>query len=312
MKGIEISKEFYNQYGKPMLENDFSSVLDRIAVGLAGEGSECFGYDDLVSRDHDFDPGFCLWITKEDEKEFGFKLERAYSKLPKEFMGLKRGILSPTGGNRHGVIVIDDFYQKFLGANTAPDTIQRWLYTPSNSLACACNGEVFVDKLGKFSKIREILLKGYPEDVRKKKIAGHIIFMAQAGQYNYARLIDRNETGASQLAIFEFVKHAISTVYLLNNKYEPYYKWAYRGMRDCPILGELETSFAIMTELGNDKKQASEKREIIEDISSMFLAELRKQGLSSATCNNLETHAYRVMDTIKDANVRNLHVMDGV
>ncbi len=312
MQGLEIAKKYFNEYGRKMLDEQFADVKDRIAVGLCGEGSECFGYDDEISKDHDFCAGFCLWITKEDERKFGFQLERAYSKLPKEFLGLKRGILSPVGGNRHGVIVIDDFYKKFLGAPNAPDTNERWLYTPSQSLANACNGEVFVDNLGEFSKVRNELLKGYPEDVRKKKLAAHVIFMAQAGQYNYARLIDRGETGAAQLAVFEFVKHAISTVYLLNHKYEPFYKWAYRGMRDCPILGDLETSFSIVTELGNDKKQASEKREIIEDISALIIEQLKKQSLTKATCNNLETHAYSIMDTIIDNDLRNLHVMDGV
>ena len=35
MKGIELAKEFFNQYGKALL-NDFSQYKDRIAVGLCG------------------------------------------------------------------------------------------------------------------------------------------------------------------------------------------------------------------------------------------------------------------------------------
>ena len=257
MKGLEIAKSFYNEYGKKMIEEDFADFSDRIAVGLAGEGSECFGYDDDISRDHDFDAGFCLWITREDEKIFGFKLERAYAKLPKEYMGLKRSLNSPVGGDRKGVIVIDDFYKKFLGKECAPESENEWLFTPSQSLACACNVEVFKDDSGEFSKIRDILKKGYPEDVRRKKLAKNLIFMAQAGQYNYGRCIDRNETGAAQLALFEFVKNAISSVYLLNNRYEPFYKWAYRGMRDLTLLGDLELTLSSITEIGNSKKDAS-------------------------------------------------------
>ena len=312
MKGLEICEKYFNEYGVKMLDENFYDVKNRIAVGLVGEGSECFGFDDEISRDHDFEPSFCLFITEEDERKFGFKLERAYAKLPKEFMGLKRQIVSPTGGNRRGVIVIDEFYKKFLGAANAPDSLKRWFYTPSEMLATACNGKLFVDDLGVFSAVRNELLKGYPEDVRRKKIAAKVILMAQAGQYNYGRCIDRDETGAAQLAIFEFVKNAISTVYLLNGKYEPYYKWAYRGMRDLPILSELEFTLSGITELGNSKSQASEKAEIIEDIAKMIIGELKNQNLTTATCNNLETHAYSVMDSIKNPEIRNMHIMDGV
>jgi hypothetical protein len=312
MKGLELSKEFYLQYGKPMIEASFADVADRIAVGLAGEGSECLGFDDEISQDHDFDAGFCLWITKEDEENFGFKLERAYSKLPKEFNGFKRQMLSPVGGNRHGVIVIDDFYTKFLGAPTAPDSYERWLNTPSYSLCCACNGEVFADPLGKFSAVREVLLSGYPEDIRRKKLAAHTLIMAQSGQYNYSRCIDRGEKGAAQLAIFEFIKSAISTVYLLNNKYEPFYKWTYRKMRELPVLGDMAELLISLGELDNSNSSASFKNEVIEDIATLMIDAYKVQGISSAMCNNLEQHAYSILDTVKDPILRNMHILEGI
>ncbi len=311
MQGLDISKEFYLQYGKPMLEEQFSDVIDRIAVGLAGEGSECMRFDDDISRDHDFEAGFCLWIPAEDEREFGFRLERAYSKLPKEFMGLKRSVLSPVGGNRHGVITIEDFYTRFLGAPNAPDTTERWLYTPSFSLAAASNGEVFQDALGVFSSVRQQLLAGYPEDIRRKKLAAHTILMAQAGQYNYPRCIARGENGAAQLAVFEFVKHAISAIYLLNNRYEPFYKWAYRGLKELPILDDLGDSLQGLTELKNTSSTAKIKLEVIEDIAVLFIKEFQVQGLTEATCGDLEKHAYSILDGIKDGGLRNMHIMEG-
>lgn len=312
MKGIEIAERFYNEFGKPMIEKEFSTVSDKIAAGLVGDGSECFGFDDELSVDHDFDAGFCLFLTQKDYDKFGFKLERAYAKLPKEFMGLKRKVLSPVGGNRKGVIIIDDFYKKYLGAPNAPDSIKRWLYTPSYSLAAASNGKIFVDKLGVFSSVRNQIKQGYPEDIRLKKLAAHTLLMAQSGQYNYERCVKRGETGAAQLTIFEFVKNAISAVYLLNNVYEPFYKWAYKGMRNLPVLTELEMSLTGLTELGNGKTQAKTKLEIIEDIAAEFIKEFKRQNITSATCNNLETHAYSVTDKIKDGEIRNMHVLEGI
>ncbi len=312
MQGIDISKEFYIQYGKSMIEELFPDVSNRIAVGIAGEGSECLRFDDEVSKDHDFDPGFCLWITEEDERKFGFRLERAYAKLPKEFMGIKRSAVSPVGGNRRGVITVEDFYTRLLGAPTAPDSIERWLYTPTSSLLSASNGEVFSDKLGKFSEIRNTLLKGFPEDIRLKKLAAHTVFMAQAGQYNYQRCLNRGENGAAQLAVFEFVKHAVSAIYLLNNRYEPFYKWVYRGMRTLPILGGLGESLSAITELDNSKANSETKLAVIEDISSLLIEEFTLQGLTEASCNDLEKHAYSILDRIKNSHLRNMHIMSGV
>ena len=75
MKGLELAKGFYNDYGKQMIEEQFSEYANRIAVGFVGEGSDCLGYDDDLSADHDFEPAFCLFITQEDYDKFGFKLE---------------------------------------------------------------------------------------------------------------------------------------------------------------------------------------------------------------------------------------------
>ncbi len=312
MRGLEISREYYKEFGEPMLASDFAGERDRIAVGLVGEGSECLGYDDTISRDHDFDPGFCLFITEEDERRFGFRLERAYAKLPKEYMGLRRSIVSPVGGGRRGVITIKDFYTRHLGAPNAPDTAERWLYTPSSSLLAASNGEVFADPLGKFSAVRDILSRGYPEDIRRKKLAAHTVFMAQSGQYNFARCVSRGEEGAAQLAVFEFVKHTISAIYLLNNRYEPFYKWVYRGLSELSILGSIGDALEYITVTDNTPKSTETKQDVIEDIASLVIAEYHSQGLTKATCHDLEKHAYSILDGIRDSSLRNMHIMEGV
>jgi hypothetical protein len=312
MKGLELSRRFYEEYGKAVLEKEFPHLLSFIAVGLLGEGSECFSFDDEVSCDHDFEPSFCIFVKKDDYEEYGFELERAYSRLPKEFLGYKRQTVSPVGGSRRGVIVTDDLLFKFLGSPTLPKNPMQWFFIPSHSLACLTNGEIFFDGLGEITQIRSELLLGYPDDVRKKKLAACAAMMAQSGLYNYERCLLHNEVGASQLAVFEFVRHAISAIYLLNNEYEPFYKWVYRKMRALPILSELEGSLIALTELGNSELEAKAKIESIKEICELFIEEFIKQGLTRSASFDMEKQAYAIQNEIKNPEIRNMHVMDGI
>lgn len=305
MKGLELARRYYEECAKPLLEQQFPDVLNRIAVGLVGEGSECLGFDDAISQDHDFEPGFCLFITAEDEREFGFRLERLYAKLPKTFNGFTRSPLSPVGGNRHGVQVIDEFYTKFLGTPRIPDTPDWWFHIPPALLRTASNGEVWRDDSGVFSAVRNTLLNGYPNDVRLKKIAAHALLMAQAGSHNTARCIARGEWGAAQRCLMEYLRHAISLVYLLNNVYEPFYKWAYQGLRELPLLSELERPLSeLLTH--------PDPLVAIAELDACFANEFRSQGLSDLKDDCLSSQAYAITDTIRDGNIRNMHIMDGI
>lgn len=303
MKGLALSRAFYEEYGREMIASGFPEYESVIAVGVAGEGSDCFGYDDEISRDHDFEAGFCLWIPDSYEHELEFKLSRAYGKLPGEYLGVKREASSFGGRNRRGVILNGEFYRRFTGRPGAPESLMEWLYTPEYSLACAVNGEVFRDDLGEFSAVRESLAAGYPDDVRKKKIAARAALMAQSGQYNYERCKKHGEYGAAAMALHEFVQNGLSMVFLLNNCYMPYYKWAFRAARELPVGANVARELEGLLTGG-----ASEQ---IEKICARVICELRAQGLTDGPWDYLEPHAYEVMERIHDGGLRNLHVMEG-
>lgn len=195
-----------------------------------------------------------------------------------------------------------------------------WLFLPESYLAAATNGRVFLDKLGEFSKIREQLLPCYPEDVRLKKIAARAAVMAQSGQYNYARCMKRGETVAAQLALDEFLKAAISIIYLLNKKYMPFYKWMYRGMCEFSILKEAVALIKPLAELDCQRQAWSEKTVLlpinnedqkvllIEEICSLVVEELKEQGLTKNEDIFLENHTQEICSHIEDEKIRNLHV----
>ncbi len=310
MRGIDAVRRWYESAGAPMLEREFGGVVSRIAVGRAGHGSECFGYDDEVSRDHDYFIGFQLWITEEDEREFGFRLERAYARLRKEFPpddGAATGS-SELGDAEDGVVTVGDFYRRHLGFPDAPQDWRQWLYTPDHAFAEATNGAVFRDDLGAFSGIRETILNGMPEDVRRKKIAARAVFMAQSGQYNYMRCLRHGESGAAVLALDEFVRNAAQMVFLLNRRFAPYYKWVFRAMRDLPKLGGLSEK---LTDLLISRESGEATLERIEAVCAEIATELRAQGLSDREDVYLEPHAFAVQSGIVDREICALHIMEG-
>lgn len=307
MKGIELAKAFYEEYGIPMLK-EFPELQGKIAIGLVGSGSECFGFDDEFSKDHDFEPAFCLFLPDEAQvdRRSAFLLERAYTKLPKEYMGYARNALEPVGGNRHGVLRMEEFFRSKTGTPDGNLTVDAWFAVPEFSLAEATNGAVFRDDLGEFTAIRAKLQK-FPRDVRLKKLAGELLLMAQAGQYNYPRCIARGETAAARLAAFEFAKSALHAIFLLNDTYLPFYKWQFRALRGLTKLCDLAQPLEQLL-----SSAGAENAERIEQIVGAVLDETRAQGLSALPHNEAELHAYAVNGQIADANLRNQHILYGI
>lgn len=312
MKGLELSRAYFEEYGRDMLEN-FKEIESTLCAGLIGSGSECFGFDDEISRDHDFEPGFCIFLPGEDtvDRKTAFALERAYAKLPKTFEGFERAAISPVGGSRHGVIRINDFLTEKTGRADGKLTASDWLSLPEYSLAEVVNGEIYFDNLGEMTRVRKEL-SYFPEDIAKKKLAGKLLLMAQSGQYNYTRCLSHGERGAAQLAAIEFAKNAIGVIFILNGRYMPYYKWSFRALRALPLLSIEAELLEYLITTDNEPEQSEQKYDVIEGIAADIIDILRERNLSEAICGDLEKHAYSVNDSISDPEIRNAHILAAI
>lgn len=276
VSGLKLARAFWTQMGKPMIAAKYPQYAGCIAAGLVGHGSECYGFDDAYSQDHDFGPRFCLWLTDEDYAAIGEQLEVDYEALPRKFSVDAQGRVTfeaharsdasgafPSAGagspvtpraqganRRDGVFRIGDFFESITGYRTAPAQTapHEWLMLQESTLAAATNGEVFADPTGLFSKTRQGF-KNMPDDVRLALISKRLGMIAQAGQYNLPRSLKRGDGAAAWLSIHEFVQATASLVFLVNVPmvvgYMPYYKWQFAALRK--LSGSM---FALLPNVG--------------------------------------------------------------
>ncbi|MBS4913113.1 MAG: DUF4037 domain-containing protein [Veillonella sp.] len=272
-----------------IINTSYRSLLPHICLVLAGTGSECLGYDDLQSQDHDFKKRCQLILPKS-------VLESQSSTIAALVAQCKRDL----SGDLE-VKSIDEFYSFYSFFPDGPKTLREFRKVPSDCLRCATNGIVFADTPGQFTAIRERLLNYFPEDLRLKKITFCLNKMAQSGQYNFSRTLNRLDYVAATLACSEFVNYYLQLVHHLNRRYMPFYKWAYRSAMELPILHE--TTANLLLKLVQAPLTA-ERQPLIEAICADVIKELHKLGLSRSDVDFLTYQAQEVVTHISDESLR--------
>jgi len=328
--GLSLARAFWEEHVRPMVQAR-PALHGRVAAGLVGHGSECYGFDDAVSRDHDFGPGVCLWLTREDMDAHGEELQAAYDALPRRFRGVGPRVATARSAReqRVGVFEIGDFFERLTGLRAAPDDARAWVTLHEPTLAVATNGAVFADPLGAFGAARGGFLR-MPDDVLLMRLGQRIAMMAQAGQYNVPRMLDRADGEAAWAAVGEFVAAAASAVFLLNRPssvgYLPYYKWrpaalralaARPGSRVPTVHRDLGEAVRLASaaclggvEFGEGGAGARGARRglegAIERACAAVVDELRVQRLSTATDTFLEPHRDELRARIRDPWLRSV------
>lgn len=253
ISNLDRSKALYEKYGRTMIHEKFPAYEERIAVGFVGEGSDCFGFDDEISTDHDYAPGFCMWLLQSDYDQIGERLQIEYEELIERYC--REDGVNLFLSDRRGVFSINDFYNGILGTGVDFEkNIESYMHSTVDipyeeigeyQLATAVNGEVYVDEAGCFTAIRKQLLKYYPDMVWRRKLAQCFHDFAQYGQSNYARMMARKDYVTAGVCVGKAIEAAMDLAYLLNRNYAPYYKWKRKGLEK------------LATEQGKDSVAAS-------------------------------------------------------
>ncbi|WP_246541276.1 DUF4037 domain-containing protein [Peptoniphilus ovalis] len=280
-KGLEICENFYFNDVKPFISKTYPEFIKYSAFALVGQGSECYGYDDEISRDHDFYKR-CIWFLPQEER----------AKLPLDKISISDGILE--------IKSIEDFYKYYTLYENGPSTLMEFRKVPSDFLSVATNGKVFEDNYNLFTSIRNRLLEYYPRDLVLKKLAYLCNKIAQAGQYNYDRCLKRKNLMGAHIALSEFLTYYCEFIHLINKKYMPFYKWQYNSLKALPILGDYSSQNIDKLLSLSDINNSKEKIEIIENMCKKIIKYLNDNNLSNSTSDFLRYHSSEIVKNIND------------
>ena len=291
VRGLDLAEEFYEQVAKPSLYNKFPAFVNRMAIGLVGEGSECFGFDDNLSADHDFGPGFCIWLTREDYQYFGKELQQWYQELPTEYKGYSRSNKQTvTGDGRVGVWCMDDFFKHFTGYSDAAQVPSEdaVLNIEDDAMSTILNGRIFHDPSGIFSNKRLAFYDMFTEKIWQTKLANSLILLGKYGQYNYPRSMKREDYVTAQMILYKYIEELLKFVHYMNRVFPPYYKWLKKSASSLSTLAVLADLTDALADFAQEARQAwSEDRTgttdkvvgTIEIIAKLIVEECRSCGL---------------------------------
>ncbi len=238
MKGLRLSELFYEQIVRPFFKLELSTQeFESLAFGLVGPGSECLGFDDELSQDHDWGPRLIVWVPDDTSKDNVARYQALYDELDPHCSGYGFSHKKDTAAFRWGVHPIGGFFSSVLGYGHSPKTELEWIVVKEEALSLATNGKVFYDGPGLVTAFRSSLLSYYPHDVWLKKLSSRCALMAQYGQSNLLRSYERKDALGMGYELAMFAREAAMLVYLLKKHYRPYYKWLYLGLEGLGDLG---------------------------------------------------------------------------
>lgn len=311
-EALDDNQKFYLKAIAPMIRKEFPEYEKRIAVGIAGEGSDCFGYDDAISRDHDYGIGVCLWLIDEDAEQIGDRLQNCYNKALDEWDGSQSERLA----GRRGVQRIRDFYTGILGFNiNLEDPVisdGAWFYTDEWRFATAANGAVYKDDLGIFNGMRDVLNGYYPERIWRMRLANRLHDFSGAMQANYARCMSRGDVVAANYCKARSLDAAIDIMHLLNHSYAPYYKWKFKSLRaleGAAKIAELlekaslfSPDFDAWEGIKYDARIVNTRDELVlvfEEIAGLLAEKMYESGLIKSKEVYLETHCQTIGEELR-------------
>jgi hypothetical protein len=285
MRGIELSRRFYLDIVRPWLLSIAPDL--RHAAALIGYGSELLGFDDAMSRDHNWGPRVHLFLTQADFKTYAERLVAEFSDIaPSTFLGEPIGWRSrphpPAGGAEalgvleHGLEVhtLEGTLERMLGIGDGEKlTPITWLGFAEQRLLAFTAGAVFHDDDGRLTGARQQLAY-FPDDVWLYKVACQWRRISEEQAFVGRTGLVGDELGSRVIAA-RLVRDVMRMGFLLDRRYAPYAKWFGSAFAGLPCAGEMSTILARVLDAADWKTREGA-------LASAYLVLARRQLASGA------------------------------
>jgi hypothetical protein len=233
---VAVSRELFQEVVLPALARALPAETAQAAFGLFGYGSEAYGLDDDLSRDHHWGLRIDGLLPEASVGEAGQAMRRvAGEAMPAQFRGysLREGHLKGAGLSLDS---LDRFLARTIGRPRMPETAVEWLQVPEEEIIHVTNGEVWHDPSGRFTAIRRAFQQYYPEPVRRRRIAHWCRYFSGMGSYALQRALLRGDEFYAATAFGKAVRWGVQLAFLLDRRYFPYDKWLMATFARLPRL----------------------------------------------------------------------------
>ncbi len=239
LPGRELARQFHADVVAPLLARAMPGL--RYAAGRLGSGSDVLGFDDEMSRDHDWGCRLTLLVGEPARDAVPAIRGLLDQELPESYRGLPvRFPLTGDSSLSHKIDIatVADFATGRLGVDpTAGLSAADWLILTGQSVLEVTAGPVFTDGTGELTQVRATL-RWYPPDVERYVLAAGWQRLSQ--QMPLAgRAAERGDELGSRLISAQLADDLIWLAFALSRRWPPYAKWRGTAFQMLPLAADL-------------------------------------------------------------------------
>jgi hypothetical protein len=239
LPGAELARDFHAEVVAPLLARAMPGL--RYAAGRLGSGSDVLGFDDAMSRDHDWGCRLTLLVDEPDRAavpQVSLLLERELPESFRDFPVRFAVTSDPALTHQVEIATVADFAASRLGIDPTTDlSVADWLILTGQSVLEVTAGPIFADGTAELAPVRA-RLKWYPPDIERYVLAAGWQRLSQEMPM-VGRTAELGDELGSRLLCRRLADDLISLAFTLSRQWPPYPKWRGTAFRALPVAADL-------------------------------------------------------------------------